>query len=324
MSLKQLLRRASDKTTFSTIADYIDFCVRFLEFAKSGLQAKIISLNENHYCFFQFKKDGNYAISRPVNTRLMYDANKTRIIGREFSKVIKNAKNIPADDIASRELLRNSIYTIQQSIGITLDASASSNTARKVAGDLFERLIRLLISDLGVDCKSGTIGIPVVVPNVEDFKMNYQHDLVIRRDEHLKVLGSVKTSSKDRMDKIFIDKFLYSKLTDSQLPHIAIFLNDVQRKGKHPRYGINATFLPGHFKGYSIKLNPLDGVYYCDLRPNMTTDAYLKTQIHTIDKFFCNDLWEFVATPHPDIEKSEPSMVDVVEPEEEAKDEANS
>ena len=37
---------------------------------------------------------------------------------------------------------------------------------------------------------------------------------------------------------------------------------------------MSATFLPGHFKGYTIKLNPLDGVYYCDIRPNMQTDPF--------------------------------------------------
>ena len=58
---------------------------------------------------------------------------------------------------------------------------------------------------------------------------------------------------------------------------IAIFLNDVQRKKakKENEYGVSATFLPGHFKAYTVKLNPLDGVYYCDIRPNMLTDSLL-------------------------------------------------
>ena len=69
-----------------------------------------------------------------------------------------------------------------------------------------------------------------------------------------------------------------AKLTEKQTPHIAIFLNDVQRKNtkKENEYGINSTFLPGHFKGYTVKLNPLDGVYYCDIRPNMITESILK------------------------------------------------
>jgi hypothetical protein len=108
--------------------------------------------------------------------------------------------------------------------------------------------------------------------------------------------GSVKTSSKDRLDKIFIDKFLYSRLTETDIPHFAVFLNDVQRKKtkKESQYGVSATFLPGHFKGYTIKLNALDGVYYCDIRPNMTTDALLRNCIRTIDHLFCSDLWSMI------------------------------
>ncbi|HVV67835.1 MAG TPA: hypothetical protein VHE99_02195 [Gammaproteobacteria bacterium] len=93
-----------------------------------------------------------------------------------------------------------------------------------------------------------------------------------------------------------MDKLLYSKLTGTALPHIAIFLNDVQRKksNKSNRYGINATFLPGHFKAYTVKLNALDGVYYCDIRPNMVEDHFLAKYISTIDKFFYDDLWSLL------------------------------
>ena len=51
-----------------------------------------------------------------------------------------------------------------------------------------------------------------------------------KKDDQLKLLGTIKTSSKDRLDKMFIDKFLYSRLTETAIPHIAIILNDVQRK----------------------------------------------------------------------------------------------
>ena len=60
------------------------------------------------------------------------------------------------------------------------------------------------------------------------------------------------------------------------------------------RYGINATFLPGHFKAYTLKLNPLDGVFYCDIRPNMVDDELLSQHIRTIDHFFFSDLWELL------------------------------
>ncbi len=134
------------------------------------------------------------------------------------------------------------------------------------------------------------------VDGQKQFDMSYQHDLIIEEEGKIKLIGSIKTSSKDRIDKIFIDKFLYSKLTETVVPHIAVFLNDVQRKNtaKENEYGINATFLPGHFKGYTVKLNPLDGVYYCDIRPNMLTEAILKDHIKTFDHLVCTDIWSFL------------------------------
>lgn len=88
------------------------------------------------------------------------------------------------------------------------------------------------MKEIGIDVNSGTIAVPVLIDGKEEFKMNYQHDLIIKVDEITTAIGSVKTSSKDRIDKIFIDKFLYNKLTEKNTPHFAIFLNDVQRKAK--------------------------------------------------------------------------------------------
>ena len=153
---------------------------------------------------------------------------------------------------------------------------------------------------------SGTMQVPV---NDEAgnllFKSSYQHDLLISKDSELKIIGSVKTSSKDRIDKIFMDKFLYSKLTETELPHIAIFLNDVQRKQTKGinEYGTSATFLPGHFRAYTVKLNSLDGVYYCDIRPNMVVDTFLSRHIKTIDHFFFTDLFGMLDREGKDLDE---------------------
>jgi hypothetical protein len=148
---------------------------------------------------------------------------------------------------------------------------------------------------VGIECTSGVVKVPVKVDDEQEFTMSYQHDLIINSGELVKIIGSVKTSSKDRLDKIFVDKFLLAKLTGKDIPHVAIFLNDVQRKGKTPdKYGISATFLPGHFKGYTVKLNPLDGVYYFDIRPNMLTEKILKDHIRTFDHFLFKELWGLI------------------------------
>lgn len=315
MSVAPLVKRASDKKNFESLSDYIDFCERYVAFlASDGLQAVIVSQNEQQYRFFQYKKDGHYNITRPINSDLFMGAGAVQAIGRELVRTVKAGPTIGAKDAAARDLQCKGIYTLQQCIGAALDGlpSGRSNTARKINGDLFERLIRLLIAETGVDCESGTINVPVVVDGAEQFRMSYQHDLIVREGGAIKVIGGVKTSSKDRLDKIFVDKFLYSRITETEVPHVAIFLNDVQRKSAaNPKqYGVNATFLPGHFKGYTVKLKPLGGVYYCDIRPNMRTDTLLAAHIRTIDHFFCTDLWRFVKMPGDTQAEVDPSEVE--------------
>ncbi len=299
MRLADLVAYATDKARFHSVAKYMEFCASYLDFTESGLQARIISQNEPHYQFFQYRQEGSFNITRPLNSRLMYEAATFANAAWQFSQTLEQLRDgeRPSDEL--RQNLIRIIYTVQQSIGAALDAlpAGKSNQARKVNGDLFERFIRLLINSLDVDCLSGTMQVPIKhTDGTELFKSSYQHDLLIRKNAELKIIGSVKTSSKDRIDKVFMDKFLYGKLTETNLPHIAIFLNDVQRKKtkRENEYGVSSTFLPGHFKAYTIKLNPLDGVYYCDVRPNMIADTLLSQHIKTIDHFFYSDLWELL------------------------------
>jgi hypothetical protein len=295
MNLSDLVGFASNKSNFTEVKDYVEFCKEYLDFVARELQAVIVSQNEHRYQFYQYKEDGYYNITRPINAELMYTVEDFAKLDSSFPRLLTMVREVAADDIANRSLITQSIYTIQQSIGAALDAlpAGASNQARKINGDLFERLIQLLIRAIGVNCGTGTVQVPVYVGGEIQFHMSYQHDLLLYQGEELKAIGSVKTSSKDRIDKIFMDKFLYNKLTETTLPHIAIFLNDVQRKKtkRENEYGINSTFLTGHFKAFTVKLNPLDGVYYCDIRPNMQQDGLLKQHIRTIDHFFCSDIW---------------------------------
>lgn len=296
MTLKKLLQLASDKERFTSLETYVSFCRSYLDYVAENLQAKIVAQREPHYQFFQYKKEGGFQITRPINSKLMLDADSSQALDAKFLSIVKNLRQRGMDTPANRALANRAIYTIQQSIGATLDAlpAGKSNTARRINGDLFERLIKLVLNRAGVDCASGVVSVPINVDGIAEFNMNFQQDLIVKEGELVKMIGSVKTSSKDRLAKIFVDKFLFHRLTEKNVPHVAIFLNDVQRKnGKNPReYSINATFLPGHFKAFTVKLNPLDGVYYCDIRPNMTTEPILKDHIKTFDHFLFADLWE--------------------------------
>jgi hypothetical protein len=179
MKLADIVNHATNKALFLTLDNYITFCSYFLEYIETGLQARIISQNEIHYQFFQYKKDGHFNITRPINANLMYDASKFSDAVNHFKITIQQLKNgvLPPD--ALRENVIKTIYTIQQSIGAALDAlpSGKSNQARKINGDLFERFIRLLICLMGIDCVSGVVQVPVKdIDGTELFKNNYQHD----------------------------------------------------------------------------------------------------------------------------------------------------
>ena len=297
MNLERLVSIACDKDYFRDINRYCDFAKAYLEFIKGNLQAVIVSRNENNYRFFQYKGDGTYNVTRPINSKLMYSLEEMEAAINPFNKILLDIQNEDGstDNSLNREIINRSIYTAQQCIGATLDAlpANKSNTARKINGDLFERFIRLIIGRVGVYVTQGTEQVPVKINGKVEFTMNYQHDLIVKVLEEVRAIGSVKTSSKDRLGKIFVDKFLYNRLTDRNTPHFAIFLNDVQRKGREGKYGINTTFLSGHFKGYTVKLNPLDGVYYFDIRPDMRIKDILKDHIKTFDHFLFGDIWKF-------------------------------
>ncbi len=296
MKLDDLVKTASNKENFTELKHYVDFCLEFLDFKETpgAIQAEIVSRNENHYRFIQFKNAG-FSVSRPLNSNLLYTGKAAKAELKRFLRILAAVRK--SDTPANRATINRSVYTIQQSIGASLDAlpAGKSNTARKINGDLFERFIRLLLVRVGVECTTGVVKVPVKVDGADEFLMSYQHDLIIKSGQFVKIIGSVKTSSKDRLDKIFVDKFLLAKLTGKDVPHVGIFLNDVQRKGKDANnYGIGATFLPGHFKGYTVKLNPLDGVYYFDIRPNMLIEKILKDHIRTFDHFLFKELWVFL------------------------------
>ncbi|MEO7018864.1 MAG: hypothetical protein ABI234_01775 [Ktedonobacteraceae bacterium] len=133
--------------------------------------------------------------------------------------------------------------------------------------------------------------------------MLYELDVVFSRNKAVltseaefihstEIVGSVKTTSKDRIDKIFLDKYLLTKLLGRNISVVAIFLHDVQRARKgNSLFGINSTFKTNHFLGYTIALNRLDGVYYVDPRPEMMTNERLREQVRSFQQFLIQDIW---------------------------------
>lgn len=286
---------ARNKDFFLSIERYVEFGKIYSDFISDdkNYEARITSQNEHNYKFYQYKEEGGYNVTRPINSNLFLLADKIDKAFSFFTNILTEKENIQNLNEEEKDLLNATIYTIQQSIGCSLDAlpASENNTAKKINGDLFERFMLFIFQALGFNVNSKVEQIAI-----EDFRMTYQHDLAFTIDGKIRVVGSVKTSSKDRIDKVFIDKLFYNRLQQIDIPHFAIFLNDVQRKGKEPKFGISQTFLRGHFKAYTLAMSPLDGVYYCDLRPIMQTDNLLKKEIKRLDQLLCNDIWELI---HP-------------------------
>lgn len=295
-SITQLRDFARNKDNFHSINNYLTFCKHFIEFIDNSqnYQAKIIARNESNYQFIQYNEQVSFQITRPINSKLFLTSNNIESSLSLYANVLKEKELLINLSAPERKTLNNSIYTIQQSIGCALDAlpASENNTGKKVNGDLFEQLILLTFKEMQFDCNSLVESLPIIDEGVEIGKSIYQHDLVFRKENDIQVIGSVKTSSKDRIDKVFLNKIQYNRLKGKDVSHIAIFLNDVQRKENPPKIKVGGTFLPGHFKEYTVTLSPLDGVYYCDLRPLMIEDPYLNKRIKSIDYLLCKDIWE--------------------------------
>ena len=95
----------------------------------------------------------------------MYKTDTFSVASTKFIELLTNMKEVKPTLEIERQILNNATYTIQQSIGAALDglAAGKSNTARKINGDLFERLILLILRETGVDANSGVIKVPVIV-----------------------------------------------------------------------------------------------------------------------------------------------------------------
>jgi hypothetical protein len=309
-TLADLQESLRDKAGFRQLADYGKLCVAYLALKEKEKPTRIISPSHQHYVFYQYGKAHGHAITRPLNTRLFFETKGELTAAFErfvnFLGDMKKYKQAVADSRARRRYLESNeinrvVYTFQQSVGCIGDSFENENQSRKRIGQLFESLVKLIVKEVGVACESRVINLPI--PGHPGCEMSYELDLVFSRNKAIiasetnhihpsEVVGSVKTTSKDRIDKVFLDKFLLTKLLGREIPVIAIFLHDVQRAKKGQSiFGINSTFKSNRFLGYTVALNKLDGVYYVDPRPEMRTNERLREQIRDFQSFIVRDLW---------------------------------
>jgi hypothetical protein len=110
-------------------------------------------------------------------------------------------------------------------------------------------------------------------------------------DEH-EIVVSVKTTSKDRMGKMFIDKILLERFVNHDQKVIGIFLNDVQRKENN---NISFTLVSGLFMVYSSFLTELEGIYYLDPPPNVSKEPFNK-YMKPFSELVTTDLWNLLSS----------------------------
>jgi hypothetical protein len=282
-TLADLQESVQDRSAFRSLNDYLTICLAFLTFVNKASPTRIISPSHSNYIFYQYNEDYAYRITHPLNANLFIESIEDfknaferfvifLIDLKQHQEGTINRK-ISKRYIESREI-NKVVYTVQQAIGSVGDSFDNLNQSRKRIEQLFETLVKLIINEVGVECEPRTINIPI--PGYPGYEMPYELDLVFSRNKDIiasetkfihpsEVVGSVKTTSKDRIDKVFLDKYLLTKLLDRNIPVIAIFLHDVQRaRSGSSIFGINSTFKNNHFLGYTVALNKLDGVYYVD------------------------------------------------------------
>ena len=309
-TLTDLQASVRDKSAFGELGHYFTLCHAFLTFVERTQPTRIVSPQHHNYVFYQYDAAYGHRITRPLNTDLFLEsADDFKVVFERFVTFLADLKRFQqtvVDQVAEQSYLDTNeinkvVYTVQQSVGSIGDSFDNPNQCRKRVGQLFENLIKLIIQEVGLECESRRVTFSI--PGYPGYAMSYDLDLVFSRDKAIvaaetelihptEVVGSVKTTSKDRKDKIFLDKYLLTQFLGRKVRVIAIFLHDVQRARRgHSIFGINSTFKSNHFLGYTVALNRLDGVYYVDPRPEMITNERLREEIGSFQHFLTHDLW---------------------------------
>jgi hypothetical protein len=258
--------------------EFGDVALRVLQYLPNVLSS---SEEKNNYIIYSSQIAGTTKYIRPINKNLFFvspaDFTTNFAKLKDIFDEIKNGSEISSAD---KDTIDKTIYTIQQSIGAGLDLLVNPNSARKHVGNRFEELIKFIFTEAGVANKKVTLQIPYETDEgIKTYKC--ENDLILSPYDKVKssstsldeneIVLSVKTTSKDRMGKMFIDKILLERFVGHPQKVIGIFLNDVQRKETS---NISFTLVSGLFMVYSKFLTELEGIYYLDPPPNATKKPY--------------------------------------------------
>jgi hypothetical protein len=281
-----------------TIEEFTNITLRVLEYLPNVLSEEKI---KSGYTIHSSSIAGTIKFIRPINRRLFIYApidfkNKLEEFEILFEKLkVQNNQW----EVSEKELLESVLYTIQQSIGVGFDLLANPNSARKHVGNRFEELIKAIFTEMGIANKKTVLQIPYQTDEgIKSYKC--ENDLILSPYKSAKSTGkyldkneivvSAKTTSKDRMGKMFIDKILLERFVQHDQKVIGIFLNDVQRKESD---NISFTLVSGLFMVYSAFLTELDGIYYLDPPPNVFKEPFNK-YMKPFSELITKDIWKLL------------------------------
>lgn len=257
------------KLNLDEFAEISTRVLHYLPNVLSGVEEK------GNYKIYSSKIAGTTKYVRPIHKYLFIedvdDFSLNFSLLKDILLKIKLKEDIGGE---GKDIIDKTLYTIQQSIGAGLDLLVNQNSARKHVGNRFEELVKSVFTEIGVANKKLVLQIPYITDEgTKTYKC--ENDLVlspysnvasssVSLDER-EIVVSVKTTSKDRMGKMFIDKMLLERFVGHPQKVIGIFLNDVQRKEDN---NISFTLVSGLFMVYSNFLTQLEGIYYLDPPPN--------------------------------------------------------
>lgn len=287
----------------ASLQAFRDITVRILDYIPAVISQRVEFRN---YILCSAEAAGTIKNIRPIRSSLfIFDGRRFAENFDLFMQIMTSLRernnNIISDD--ARNVINSITYTIQQSIGAALDLLANPNSARKHVGNRFEELIQLIISGLGIANKKIIFKIPYKTRG-RTKRYSCEIDLIIspfievvsniHNIDQKEIMISSKTTSKDRMGKIFLDKMLLQKFVGHDVKVVGIFLNDVQRaRRKDGSQKISYTLVSGLFMVYTEFLMKLDGVYFIDPPPSAIIPP-LNNHIFPFSKFIVDDIWKML------------------------------
>lgn len=245
---------------------------------------------------------GTLKYARPINKALfIFDGEKFSKTYDDFLEVLGEIKKKKTISDRKCKLIDSVVYTIQQSFGVGMDFLCNPNSARKHVGNRFEELVRIIVSQIGINNDNIVFKIPY--PSSDGEKLySCETDIIVSPHNSIKsntksinkdeFIVSLKTTSKDRMGKIFLDKLLMQKFAKHPVKVVGIFLNDVQRKEAEK---ISYTFVSGLFMVYTKFLTQLEGVYFVD-PPPITRKVPFNQHIAPFSKFIVDDIHKLLSS----------------------------